>query len=304
MVSMRKLDREVRRILHKLPLVGRHVTFPPRYTQPPKTPSVSHPRMPSGRDRLYEMVESHLYAIAGLRDCSHKQQKVLMQLEESVASLFEQHRSLSERLEFVRAESLLEIRRVKQIDNSSGISEETTVEIIDADAVEKQKQAKQVRINIGCGHKPLDGYLNVDARQLPGVQVVAPVSKLPFEENSLTEIHSAHLMEHFRQDEMVNVLLPYWFTLLSPGGTFTAIVPDGAAMMKSYAEGQMSFEDIRLVTYGGQEYEGNFHYTMFSAETMKLQLEAAGFVNVVIVAEGRRNGLCLEMEVKAEKPKQ
>lgn len=37
----------------------------------------------------------------------------------------------------------------------------------------------KIRLNLGCGHIPVKGYINVDARDLPGVDVVADISSLP-----------------------------------------------------------------------------------------------------------------------------
>ena len=51
------------------------------------------------------------------------------------------------------------------------------------------------------------------------------------EPGTLRELRSSHLLEHFPQEELRRRLLPYWFSLLAPGGRFTAIVPDGEAMV-------------------------------------------------------------------------
>ena len=237
--------------------------------------------------QLYDLIDTQLHAVDGLNGAINSVQDRLINVEN--------------RLEFSRQETLLEIQRALRNGESTTISEMTVSRIVDESRYEEQKNLDEIRINLGCGHKPIEGYLNVDARELPGVQVVAAVNDLPFEEGTLSEIFSAHLMEHFRQDEIVNELLPYWYGLLKKGGRFRAVVPDGEAMTKSFAAGEMSFEDYRLVTYGGQEYQGNFHYTMYSAESLSTLLRNAGFQNVTVIDRGRRNGLCLELEVAGEK---
>ena len=90
--------------------------------------------------------------------------------------------------------------------------------------------------------------------------------------------------------------------MLRPGGTFRAIVPDLEAMTKAYANGETSFETLRAVTYGGQEYEGDFHFTGFTPESMSKLLVQSGLQQPEVIASGRPNGDCLEFEISAVKP--
>src|SRR5262249_49419825 len=123
----------------------------------------------------------------------------------------------------------------------------------------EQAQAEGARLNLGCGHVPLNGYINIDARDLPGIDVVTDVTNLPFQDGTVREIYSAHLLEHFPQEEFVRKLLPYWRRLLAAGGMFRAIVPDGEKMLSELVAGRYPFSDFREVFFGGQEYDGDFH---------------------------------------------
>ena len=169
-------------------------------------------------------------------------------------------------------------------------------------APEKLADVEDLRLNLGCGHIPLDGYVNVDSRELPGVDVLADVRHLPFDPDTVDEIYGAHLLEHFPLDELERVVLPKWRALLRPGGTLRLVVPDSGAMLDEYAAGRFSFDDLRLVTFGDQEYDGDFHFTMFTPESLAELLKVAGFEDVQVLETGRRNGACLEMEVRACKP--
>ena len=60
--------------------------------------------------------------------------------------------------------------------------EPIAAEIVNPDALASDGPP---RLNLGCGHIPLDGYVNVDIRALPGVDVVAPVDALPFDPASV-----------------------------------------------------------------------------------------------------------------------
>ena len=161
-----------------------------------------------------------------------------------------------------------------------------------------------IRLNLGCGEEPIDGYINVDERSLPGVDLVCNVTALPFTRGSVAEIRAAHLLEHFRDRDLQSHILPDWYSLLKPGGRLTIIVPDAEGMITQYVKGDRSWESLRLVTFGEQDYTGNFHYNMFSREGLRARLEAAGFILGDYAALGRPNGECLEMEITAVKPDQ
>jgi hypothetical protein len=201
-----------------------------------------------------------------------------------------------QRLEVYRTEALLEIRYGK---NKPEIHKSKIV---------KQKRLEEfqisgMKINLGCGHIPLADYLNVDARELPGVDVIADVSDLPFPKGTVQTIFSSHLLEHFPQEELKRRLIPYWFDVLSQGGEFRAIVPDGEAMLKGAGEGTYSFEDFRQVLFGGQDYEGDFHFNLFTPKSLEDILRDVGFINIKCHAKGRPNGQCFEFEMSAAKPK-
>lgn len=202
---------------------------------------------------------------------------------------------LLQRVETIRAEMMHEFRYGAA---KSGEGEEVETKIVSPEKL----QTAELRINFGAGHIALEGFVNVDMRELPGIDVVAPVQALPFDPGSLTEIFSSHTIEHFPELELRRKLLPYWVGLLKAGGTFRAVVPDLEAMSKDYASGKISFEELRAVVYGGQEYEGDFHFTGFTPDSLAALLTEAGLEKPVVIAKGRPNGDCLEFEISASKP--
>jgi len=201
---------------------------------------------------------------------------------------------LTRRVETVRAEMLHELRYGRPREST-----EIDVEVVNPASVES---VARLRLNLGCGHIPLAGYVNVDMRKLPGVDVVAPLDAMPFEAESVGEIFSAHVLEHFPQVALERQLLPYWYSLLASGGEFRSVVPDVDAMIDQYRDGTISFESLREVVYGGQEYEGDFHHTAFTPESLTELLGAAGFVDVELIERARPNGACLEFELTARRP--
>jgi predicted SAM-dependent methyltransferase len=125
------------------------------------------------------------------------------------------------------------------------------------------------------------------------------VTSLPFEDGTVSEFFSSHFLEHFPQEKLVRVLLPYLHDKLAPGGRLRAVVPDADAMMRAYVAGTYPYGDLREVVYGGQDYDGDFHFNMFTTTSLASILTRAGFVNVRTLAEARVNGKSLELEIEA-----
>lgn len=74
-------------------------------------------------------------------------------------------------------------------------------------------------------------------------------------------------------------------------------------MIAQYGAGEIPFEQFREVFFGGQEYEGDFHFNMFTTASLGELMSEAGLVDVVTEAEGRPNGLCLEFQMAGTRPK-
>lgn len=197
------------------------------------------------------------------------------------------------RLEFVRNEFMFELR------SATGAAEGVAQTAPIVRNPERLSTTVPLRVNVGCGPVPLPGYVNCDARDLPGVDVVADAGNLPFAPGEVAEIFSAHVLEHFPQEYLRRTLLPYWRTLLAPSGELRAVVPDAEAMLTEYGKREREFTSLRRILFGDQEYAGDSHFTMFSPESMLRLLTETGFIDAEVLAAGRENGECLEMEVRA-----
>lgn len=209
---------------------------------------------------------------------------------------------LRDRIEFARTEALFELRAKLPGSSMPAVPGTTpaapvVARILAPEKLRAMQAAGAVRVNIGCGHIPLEGFLNTDMRDLPGVDVVAEAASLPFDPGTVAEIHAAHLLEHFPIEHLRRVVLPHWRKLLRQGGALRAIVPDAEAMLADFAASRMSFDELREVTYGLQDYDGDYHYTMFARDQLAGLLREAGFADVAFAAQGRRNGKCREMEI-------
>lgn len=229
---------------------------------------------------------------------------VLGGLWDTTASLQTQIQGLWQRLEFVRAETMFEMRA--QLSGGAkreiGFHMEAEQRVKSKSKVEASLANGTLRLNVGCGHIPMEEYTNVDGRDLPGVDIVSDASEIPLQPGTVAEIFSSHLLEHFPLEHFRRVLLPHWFSLLRSGGIFRSIVPDAEGMIDDYVNGRMSFDDLREVTYGLQEYDGDFHFNMFSRNMIRQLVSEVGFQDVAFEFIGRKNGKCRDMEIRGIKP--
>jgi hypothetical protein len=230
---------------------------------------------------------------------SSSEQAILSARQEMEQELKSMRTSITatwERIEFTRREILFEMKYGRQISGESAINAESNPVEQKIISLEKIASARQLglKLNLGCGHLPLVGYVNVDRRELP---------ELRLEEGSVAEIFSAHLLEHFTQEMLRRRLLPKWRSLLMPGGMFRAVVPDGEAMLAGVAAGNYSFSNFREVLFGAQDYDGDFHFNLFTPDSLCELLEEAGFVEIRVNERARPNGKCFELEVSATNPR-
>src|SRR5262245_61729593 len=59
------------------------------------------------------------------------------------------------------------------------------------------------RLHLGCGRDIREGWINLDGRKLPGVDVVADLddcrnTRLPFQDDYIDEFFGSHVLEHVR----------------------------------------------------------------------------------------------------------
>lgn len=79
------------------------------------------------------------------------------------------------------------------------------------------------KLNLACGRIPLDGWINLDNKDLPGVDIVYDIEQLPlpFEDGRMDEILCYDILEHLDYIPLLQDL----HRILKPGGMITIKVP-------------------------------------------------------------------------------
>lgn len=93
-----------------------------------------------------------------------------------------------------------------------------------------ESQAVLTRLDIGCGKNKKAGFIGIDQYAMPGVDVVCDVSKspLPYEADSVDEVHCSHFLEHLTQEERC-FFLNELYRVMKPGAKATVITPHWAS---------------------------------------------------------------------------
>lgn len=136
-----------------------------------------------------------------------------------------------------------------------------------------------MKLHIGCGSVRISGYINVDIRYLPNVDVVDNAEFLrKFQNEIITEIYACHVLEHFSRWN-VKTILKRWHDLLQPKGVLIISVPDFESIVRRYVEKE-NVEELTGLLYGGQDYAENFHHYCWDYESLSRDLKEVGFAEV------------------------
>jgi predicted SAM-dependent methyltransferase len=66
---------------------------------------------------------------------------------------------------------------------------------------------KEVKLDLGCGPNPKEGYIGVDIIKYPNVHKVLDLTKpWPWKNNSVDEIHCSHFIEHFNSKDRAHLV--------------------------------------------------------------------------------------------------
>lgn len=137
----------------------------------------------------------------------------------------------------------------------------------------------QLRLHLGCGKKPIHGFINIDALSEVNPDSVQDVFTLPeIADNSVDLLYACHVAEHSNR-KTCRAVFERWYQVLKPGGILRIAVPDIEAAMKWYL-GHGKIEEISGFLWGGQRNEYDHHGVGFDFTSLANMLMAIGFQRV------------------------
>lgn len=137
-----------------------------------------------------------------------------------------------------------------------------------------------LKIHIGPGEINLQGWVNIDARNFSHVHIVADDMKLEqFAENSIDELYLCHILEHISFEE-ANEFIKLVGRKLKRGGVIRIAVPSFDSIVKIYSNNGNDFDSIKFALMGGQDYEYNFHKSMYDFDFLSNILARNNFTNI------------------------
>ena len=88
-----------------------------------------------------------------------------------------------------------------------------------------------MKLDLGCGTRKKDGFIGVDSRAFPGVDVVCNLGTdpWPWQGETVEEVHSSHMLEHLTATERIHFVNEL-HRVLKKGAKATIAVPHWASV--------------------------------------------------------------------------
>jgi predicted SAM-dependent methyltransferase len=134
-----------------------------------------------------------------------------------------------------------------------------------------------LKLHIGCGSINLQGWINIDARLSAHIHLTT--NKITLEEfldGSAQEVYVCHFLEHFSFEECEQLLMTF-YKKLHNNGTLRISVPNFDKLAELYFRTNKDLNCVKYALMGGQDYEYNFHKSVFDDSTLRSLLTKVGF---------------------------
>lgn len=169
------------------------------------------------------------------------------------------------------------------------------------------------KLEIGSGSRPLEGYEHLDINpKCPHLEYIAPMDKIPTEDNTFDEVIAVHVLEHQSWRKAASTLSE-WKRVLKKDGKLRIAVPNLRWIMQCYNQAQsndntewhkdlkvmVDEETVHLTTNGepnvalwanfkimSSGIEFDQHFACFDATLLTSLLKQVGFSTVKIVHDG------------------
>ncbi|NES05176.1 MAG: methyltransferase domain-containing protein [Okeania sp. SIO2F4] len=139
------------------------------------------------------------------------------------------------------------------------------------------KQEGVINLNLGCGNINHTKFINIDLLNAPHIHYIREIGNLRcFHDQSVDLIYASHCLEHFPHSKVPKILNE-WFRVLKDDGILRISVPDFDLLLKIYEANDNNINTIKLMLMGEQNYQYNFHFTVFNRKSLESLLHNSGF---------------------------
>jgi predicted SAM-dependent methyltransferase len=139
-----------------------------------------------------------------------------------------------------------------------------------------------IRLNLGSGSIPREGYVNVDFAGAPADLTWDLRRGIPFEDDSVEAVYSSHVFEHIPLAGGLE-LLSESYRVLRPGTPIRIVVPDAGVLLGSYSgtnDDSWAQEFPTPMLAVNRLFYEHRHCAMYDAELLIAALQAVGFIDV------------------------
>jgi len=136
----------------------------------------------------------------------------------------------------------------------------------------------EFRLEIGPGERPRPGYVHLDPRPLPHIELLGTMTDIPLPNECCDEVFSAHVIEHV-PDQLLWKAFSEMRRVLKPGGRLLLRGPDILKLHEQFRCDHQCADTLEHLIGGDQDYADNFHYSWHSEERALELLGEAGFAD-------------------------
>ena len=158
--------------------------------------------------------------------------------------------------------------------------------LVECKSIGIAKNNAKIKLHLGCGTRHINGYINIDfppeqhtTQQIVAADIFADVLQLKFPSNSIQEIRSHHLFEHFDRPTAL-ALLCKWHEWLEINGILTIETPDLEACVHILSSKNYTYQQKQITMrhlFGSHEASWAYHYDGWYAEKFLHTLSLIGF---------------------------
>lgn len=166
----------------------------------------------------------------------------------------------------------------------------------------KFRKCKNLRVQLGSGHKTLEGWVNIDGNPTVRKAIYYDIrKKLPFQDESVEILFASNVLEHFYPDELEKILLEI-NRVAAKGSIIRIIVPSLEKSIKAYVNKDSMFFGDYPRSY--KSIGGRFTNLIFTDGQHKMTFDFEFISELFIKAGFNASGILLSSFLNSRIPPQ